>query len=648
MGARIKAVLTACALLIATQGMAAEPVPVSAFSNTNKIYAPRLSPDGKHLAVSADFGEGNHALLIYNVENMQQTAMLRLPRYEMPARTYWVSDKRLIVAKGRQIGSREEPASMGEIIATDFDGKNQKYVYGYQQTTRTAGIDPGYGAIVGFPEQPNGRFYMRRLSYETKRSQLYEVDAERTTARLVADIPVKDLDFVLDRQGVPRYATGTDDDNNYLLYAADAQGTNWQEVPGKKMGGKFMPYAFSADGTQLYAGLSKDGGPTMLVKSDPDGQNQKVLAQDEFGSVGALEWTARPVQPFAATLGEGMPRMIYFDPQSPEAQLHQQLNKSFPGKYVTYVNHSTDGNISLLYVYSDRDPGAWYLFNRQTRKVSKLLASREGLEIARMGERRPIRFKTSDGLELDGFLTLPAGVTSPQKLPMVLLPHGGPHGITDEWAFDTDAQFLASRGYLVLQVNYRGSGGRGYEFERAGHRRWGTRIQDDLLDGVRWSIAQGYTDPARICVYGASFGAYSAMMTAARAPELFKCAIGLSGVYDLKMMFTRGDINDTRWGRNYLTRVLGSDDAVLAENSPVTLASKIQAPVLLIHGEVDDRTPFSQAKAMKASLERAGRTPEWMAVPKEGHGFYKDENNLALYQRLESFLGRHLGTPTVQ
>lgn len=627
---------------------AADPVPVEAFANYNKVHSPRLSPDGQHLAVAVDLGEGNHALVIYRIEDMQQTALLRLPRYELPATMYWVSAKRLIIAKGRQMGSREQPSSMGEIIATDFDGKNQKYVYGWEQSTRTAGIDRGFGYIEGLPEVPNGHFYMRRLSMDTGRSQLYDVDAEKTTARLVADIPVKDLSFTLDRQGVPRFASGTDDNNNYLLYAADSQGENWKQIQGADIGGKFVPFAFSTDGQSVFANFSKDGGPFALVKSDISGKNQQVLAADDFGSVGDVEWTAAPYQPFAATLGEGKPRMVYFDEKSPEAQLHQTLSRSFPDKYVTYVNHSTDGNISLLYAYSDRDPGAWYLFDRKQRKVSKLLAGREGLDVARMGERRSFRFKASDGLELDGFLTIPAGIQQPSKLPMVLLPHGGPHAEGDSWAFDTDAQFLASRGYLVLQVNFRGSKGRGFRFEQAGYLKWGTRIQDDLLDGVRWAVAQGYAAPERICAYGASFGAYSAMMVAAKEPGLFKCAAGMAGLYDLKMMYTKGDIRSTKWGRNYLVRVVGRDDAELAANSPTALAAQIKVPVLLVHGEMDERTPFSQAKAMKAALERAGNAPEWVAVPKEGHGFYKDENNVAFYQRLESFLGRHIGAGSRQ
>jgi len=637
------AAFAAFCMLSSPQAFAAEPVPVEAFAKFNKLYSPSLSPDGQYLSVAADFGDGNHALMIYRLQDMQQTALLRLPKYEMPAQIFWVSSKRLVIGKGRKVGSREEPSSMGEIIATDFDGKNQKYVFGYQQSTRTAGIDAGFGYIEGVPEVRNGHFYMRRLSMGATRSQLYDVDAERTTARLVADIPVKDLSFTLDRKGVPRFASGVDDENNYLLYAADEKGDNWTPVPYKTLGGKFVPYTFSRDGQHVFAFFSENDGPSMLVRSDVNGQNRTILAKDDFGSVGDLEWTAAPMEPFAATLGEGKPKMVYFDPASPEAQLHEKLNQSFPGKYVTYVNHSADGTVSLLYAYSDRDPGAWYLFERGKMKVSRLLAGREGLDAARMGERRPFRFKASDGMELDGFLTIPAGVQQPSRLPMVLLPHGGPHVSGDSWSFDTDAQFLASRGYLVLQVNFRGSRGRGSRFEQAGYLKWGTRIQDDLLDGVRWAIDQGFADGSRICSYGISFGAYSAMMTAAKAPDLIKCAVGVSGVYDLKMMYSKGDIKSTRYGRNYLERVVGRDESDLEANSPTMLAARIKAPVLLAHGEVDERTPFAQARTMKEALERAGNAPEWMAVPKEGHGFYKEENNIAFYQRLEAFLSRNIG-----
>ena len=619
---------------------AAEPVPVEAFATTDRITSPRISPDGQHIAVSANLGDGNHAIVVYQLDGMKQTALLKLPRYELPVDMYWASDERLLVAKGRLIGSREKPIATGEIIAADYDGGSQRYVFGYQ--VRTPGIDRGFGFIEGLPRVRNGHFYMRHVSFNSARSMLYDMDAGRGTHRLVADIGVKDLAFVLDPSGIPRFAYGDTDYDTYVLYQADAQGNHWQPAAASRPGTRFVPFAFSADGNEIFASYGTNDGPTSLLRSDLAGNKPRTLASDAFRSVGEVELNAGR-QPFAATIESGKPRMVYFDENSVDALEHKQLSGLFPDHYVTYINHTADGNRSLLYVYSDRDPGMWYLFDRAQGSVKLLLASRDGIDPARMGERRYIRYKASDGLELDGYLTLPAGVQAPDKLPMVLLPHGGPHGVSEHWAFDNDAQFLASRGYLVLQVDYRGSEGRGGGFERAGFRRWGTRIQDDLIDGVRWAIAQGYADPQRICAYGGSFGAYSAMMVAARAPDLIQCAAGLSGLYDLETMSEDSDTATTAYGQSYIARVLGSDRNELRANSPVNLAARIKASVFLAHGEIDERTPYLQAVAMKTALTGAGNAPEWMSVAGEAHGFYKDENNVAFYKRLEAFLARNIG-----
>lgn len=621
---------------------AADRVPVEAFAVADTIGSPRLSPDGRHVAMSTNLGDGNHGIAVHRVDDLARTALLRLPRYEMPVQMHWVSERRLLIAKGRLYGAREAPLAMGEIIATDFDGSNQKYVYGYQQSTRMAGIDRGFGYINQLPLVPNNRFYMRRLSNSSSRSMLYDVDTERATHRLVADIGVRDLDFVLDPEGIPRFATGIDDDDNFLLYAAGKDGLDWRAIPHDEAGGNFRPFALTPGAGQVFARYSVNDGPLSLVRAGLDGAGRSALVEDPFGSVGEVEWDAT-AQPFAATLVHGKPQVVYFDPASPQAEEHRMLLGLFPGYHVSYANHSQDGALSLLLVYSDRDPGMWYLFDRTQAQVRLLLASREGIDPERMGERRYFRFTASDGMELDGYLTIPAGVEHPASMPMVLLPHGGPHVEGDRWHFDTDAQFLASRGYLVLQVNYRGSLGRGYGFQQAGFREWGGRIQDDLIDGVRWAIGQGHADPARICAYGASFGAYSAMMVTARAPELISCAAGVAGLYDLRSFTTRSDAARTSSGRAYFARAVGSGDAHLRDNSPTSLAASIAAPVFLAHGEQDERTPYAQAVAMKKALEDAGRAPEWMSVPREGHGFYSDGNNIEFYRRLEAFLDSHIG-----
>lgn len=617
----------------------AEPVPpAEAFVESGPISSPSMSPDGKHLAVSADLGEGSYALVVYRIADMQSTTMLRLPRYELPVRIAWVSDRRLVIGKGRKLGSLEEPLPMGEIIATDLDGSNQRYVYGYLQSTRNAGLERGFGYIEGLPTHPNGHFYMRRLSLDSRHSMLYDVDTTTTTHRLMADIDVPDLRFVLDNAGVAQYAYGTDDNDNSLLYRRNGNG--WAAL--QQVQANWRPFAFASQPGRVYGWYNDAGGPAALVSSTPDGQQRSVLAADPFYTVDDLQWGPMPQPPFAARLGPGKPKLQYLD-DSAEARLHRSLSETLAGQYVDFINFTEDGNGLLLHAYSDRNAGDWYIFNRTSNTLKLVVKARNALQPAQMSERRMVTFQARDGLTLDGVLTVPNTAAKGTRLPMILLPHGGPHADGDGWAFDTDAQFLASRGYLVLQVNYRGGHGRGHNFERAGYRQWGERIQDDLVDGVRWAVAQGLADQSRICSYGASFGAYAAMMVQVKAPELFRCAVGLAGIYDLQMMYSKGDINRSDYGMNYLERAIGRDAADLAAHSPVSLADRIKVPVLLVHGEEDERAPFAQAKSLRAALTRSGNAPQWMAVPKEGHGFYKDANQIAFYRTLERFLAEQLG-----
>lgn len=624
---------------------AAGRVPVEDFVARQTFDNPRISSEGSYVAVVADLGEDYHGIMVFRLSDMAQTAFIKLPRYELPMEIHWVSDTRLVYVKGGKWGAREQPYDFGEIIAMDFDGKDHTYIFGYKESTLSMGLNPGHGNFEGLPRKPNGKFYMTRSSAESAigRSLLYEVDASTGRHRLAANVGGdQNLGFVMDAAGVARFAYGADKNERQLLYVADAQGENWHKVPDDVVGGVFGPLGFTPDGNHVFGTHAVDNGPRALVKADLTLGQREVLADEGFNNVGDVIWDSR-LQPLAVEFKGAQPRVAILDPASPDAKLYQSLRSGFPGQHVRFVDHSADGNVSLIYIYSDRNPGEWAVMNRKQDVLARLLQRNPAIDPATMGTRRYIRFKASDGLDLDGYLTVPAGIAEPGNMPMVLVPHGGPHDVSDTWAFDTDAQFLASRGYLVLQVNYRGSGDRGYAFQAAGYRKWGTRIQDDLADGMRWAVAQGYADPGRICAYGASFGAYSALMLAAKAPELVKCAAGLSGLYDLRAMAGKSDASRSFRGRAYIERVLGDDDDALLANSPLALAAKIKAPVFLAHGEEDERTPFRQAKAMKKALEKAGNEPVWMAVRGEGHGFYVQENAVAFYERLEAFLAENIG-----
>jgi dipeptidyl aminopeptidase/acylaminoacyl peptidase len=226
---------------------------------------------------------------------------------------------------------------------------------------------------------------------------------------------------------------------------------------------------------------------------------------------------------------------------------------------------------------------------------------------------------------------------------MVVVVHGGPHGSFDRYDFDGEVQLFASRGYAVLQVNFRGSGGRGREFTFAGYRRWGREMQDDITDAVQWAVENGTADANRLCIFGASYGAYAALTGAYREPDMFKCAIGMSGVYDLPLLFEKGDIQTRESGLRYLREAVGTDMKDMRSRSPVYNANKIKAAVMLIHGKEDRRAPFEHAKRMRAALKKAGNKSVWISEAGEEHGILNENNRAQVYSEMLEFLQKNLG-----
>jgi dipeptidyl aminopeptidase/acylaminoacyl peptidase len=261
-----------------------------------------------------------------------------------------------------------------------------------------------------------------------------------------------------------------------------------------------------------------------------------------------------------------------------------------------------------------------------------------------MAPMKAIQFQARDGLAIKGYLTLPKGASG-RNMPMVVLPHGGPFFVSDAWEYTPEVQLLASAGYAVLQVNFRGSDDRGRWFSQAGARQWGGTMQDDVTDATRWAIGQGIADASRICIYGSSYGAYAALEGAAKEPGLYKCAAGYVGVYDLPMMFSEGDTRELASGRTYLHDWIG-EPSQLGAVSPVNQADRIKVPVFLAAGREDERAPVGHTERMESALKRAGVPVETLYYDGEGHGFYKPEHRREFYARLLAFLSRSLGGAT--
>jgi dipeptidyl aminopeptidase/acylaminoacyl peptidase len=333
------------------------------------------------------------------------------------------------------------------------------------------------------------------------------------------------------------------------------------------------------------------------------------------------------------------PQLHWLDETDRATKIHRALNKTFPGQIVSVVSTTHDGLRAIVFVSSDVNPGDYYLFDTRAMHMNYLFAASRWIDPAQMHGKEPFVVNARDGVVLHGYLTRPAG-TGPY--PLVVLPHGGPHGVRDEWNYEWEVQLLANRGYAVLQLNYRGSSGFGLDFEASGYHQWGARMQDDITDATRWAIDNKVAEPDRICIYGVSYGGYAALMGAVREPKLYRCAIGYAGVYDLELMLSSGDVPQSRLGRAYLSVALGNDVTDLRSRSPAFNAARIQIPILLIHGKEDGRADFKQAKKMKAALKDNTKEFEWMALSREGHGVYDEETRREVYERILKFLDRHL------
>lgn len=640
--------LSSISLTSAAADAAPPLLPIASFVNFDQYYNPSLSPDGKHLAVTVRTPVGKRLVpmvTFYSLPDLKLESVVRMPAFGVPVDYDWVSNTRLVVQKGIEVGTREQPQATGEVLAMEYDGSGQQYLFGFDMFKYGSkgdryGDDYGYAYPTHIPRPRNGHVVLSTYLWDSDHSSLYDVDSRSGARKLVAMLKSPRTSFVVQRDGKPRFALGSDEQSRFHLWQMDDQQGKWVDyVETDKNISYFSPFRFSADNRQVFAWYAEHGGPVKLLSQDLQTGARKQLAGDDLGDLKIALMGNIESPPYAVKTGVGRPKLLYLDETAPDAVLLKDLSRQFPDHSVSLLSSTEDNSKILFWVYSDRDPGAYYLYDRKSNKADMLFASMPDIEPDDMAERRPVSFAARDGLRIDGFLTLPRR-QSDRKPPLILIPHGGPVS-QDQWNFDVDAQFLANRGYAVLQVNFRGSAGKGKRFEEMGYRQWGGKIMDDLVDGVRWAVQQEQVDGTRMCVYGASFGGYSALMLASREPDLFKCAVGYAGVYNIELMTKEEPSSNTRY-RAVSKRYFGDDKAEWERYSPDLHADTIKAPVLLIHGGKDERAPKEHAFRMKAALEKAGHPPEWYYVDYEGHGFYDTENQTAVYQKLEAFFGKYL------
>jgi len=489
-------------------------------------------------------------------------------------------------------------------------------------------------------------------------ADLYNFNTETGQTKLLTfDSPGNVAGWILDRNKVPRVAVrdeervGKEVFTKRNVWLRSGENGKWEKIHEYKTSwghpyesDVLTPIAFDYDNTTLYVSTTIGGRDKRAVyKYDT---NTKKLGELVFEhpliDAGAeLLFSAEKKKLVGIRYSAEMPTTKWLDPELDTLQ--KQLDATLPGNVnqIGVVEEKTKR--LLLTSVSPVNAGEYFLFDNEKKAIEPLVKRRDWLPANLMSDRKFIKYKARDGMEIPAWVTIPKG-SNGKNLPLIVNPHGGPIGPRDNWAFNPEAQLLASRGHAVLQINYRGSSGYGRGFQDAGHMQWGQGIQNDIIDATQWTIANGYADKNRVCIYGGSFGGYSAMMAPIRAPGVFKCAFGYVGVYDVDVMFKKGDIPARESGLRYLRRTHGTDPASWAQNSPAKRAGEIRIPTFLAAGARDMRAPPEQTEIMEKALIAAGNPPEGMIIQSgEMHGFYDVKNRVNLYTQMLDFFQRHLG-----
>ncbi|WP_434212178.1 alpha/beta hydrolase family protein [[Pseudomonas] boreopolis] len=629
--------LPAALALLAAVGPAYAQVDVDAYIGKDKFEDIKLSPTGEYYAATIPL-EDRTGLVVVRRGSKDIAGTFSLGRNAHVNDFHWVNDERLLISSAEKLGLLDEPVPTGELYAINANGGRGELLVGYKKDDRVAAflVDPLNGddrnvIVSAWP-------FTRQEPYTSAQ----KLDIYSGRRWVVARAPVQNAEFTTDNAHEVRFAQGAGIDRVSMLYYRSGRSSEWRLVNDERISGRIeTPLGFSEDNRIAYLRVQNQDGPDSIVAWDVGRDQRKEVLRDSVADPLKIIYRDATSIPVGAIVMAGKPKSVFFDEASPEARMYHSLEAAFGGEAIYITSSTKDGRLVLVQTYSDSNPGDFYVFDTVAKKAEHLISRRNWFDPGKMASVQPISLKARDGLNLHGYMTLPRGAVA-KHLPMVVMPHGGPYDVFDTWSFDTEAQMLAQAGYAVLQINFRGSGNYGRAFTHAGGRQWGGTMQDDVTDATRWAIQQGYADPGRICIYGASYGGYAALMGVAKEPSLYRCAAGYVGVYDLPMMFTTGDIQERGSGETYLKEWIG-DRTKLAEVSPVNLADRIKVPVFLAAGGEDKRAPIQHSKRMEASLRKAGVPVETLYYDTEGHGFYTDAHQREYYTKLLAFLANSLG-----
>ena len=596
------------------------------FGNPERV-SPRISPDGKRLAwIAPDEGVLNVWVGAVGAA-LDEAKAVTQDRDRGIRSFFWAHDNRHLLYV-QDVGGDED----WHLFAVDLD------------TETTRDLTP-FDAVQARVEESDKRFpdtVLVGLNRDNPElHDVYRLDLASGELEKIVENPgfvgfLADVDFKV-RAGLAPLPDG-----GMVLMVRDTEDDEWRALLqyGQDDSLTTEPVAFTLDGTGLWMVSSVGANAGRLVRLDIATGNTTVIAEDPQYDVAGVRLHPDTREPQAVTYIKERASYEILDPEIEEDAA--ALFAVDPGDLSLTGHDDTDRTWLAAYM-NDDGPVRYYAYDRDSKQATFLFEHQPALSDYQLAKMEPFSYTARDGLTIHGYLTFPPGQDR-QNLPTVLNVHGGPWA-RDTWGYDPEAQWLANRGYLCVQVNFRGSTGYGKDFVNAGDKEWGAKMHDDLLDAVDWVVEQGHADRNRVAIYGGSYGGYAALAGAAFTPDVFACAVDIVGPSNLKTLIESIPPYWAPMIAQFHTRVGNpeTEEHFMWERSPLSKAGDIRIPLLIAQGANDPRVKQAESEQIVAVLQEKGIDHQYMLFPDEGHGFAKPENRLKFYAAAERFLAKHLG-----
>lgn len=641
------------AAVVSLPARADKSIPVADFFKKAQFSGrPVLSPDGQSMAVLTP-RNGRFVLAIIRLDSRQPKVIASDPDWDIIA-PRWVNDKRLVFSLSRGSDVVMEDNDGGGLFAVNSDGSAFRKLVPTRKEARGGNIAyKPFSVLARTFDGSNDLIVVnnqRGRDAQLGASDVLRLDTVTGRTRLLTfDNPGKIGDWILDDKNVIRVgvSNNVDPDNKRIkqvVYYRDAEGAPWKIIHQAYLdeGKEMHPLGFDFDNKTLLVAGRFNGRDKMAVYIW-DFTKQTVgemVADHPDVDVSDLALDSLRKKLIGVSVDGMLPEMIYFDDDY--AKLDATLRASFPGQEVSF---QWSGKNAVVVVRSDNNVGSVYFYDTEKKVLEPVYVAKPEFEGKKLSAQKVVNYTARDGLNIPAYLTLPEGMPA-KNLPLVAYVHGGPHA-RDHHGYDPIAQMLASRGYAVLQPQFRMSTGFGWKHHTAGWKQWGLSMQDDVTDGVENLVKQGIVDKNRVCIIGASYGGYATMYGLVKDPDLYKCGVNWVGVTDVKMLFTvnwsdmSGPVMDNMGAKMHGDPK--TDDAYFHKVSAIENASKIKAPVLMAYGSEDIRVPLIHGEKMRDKLLAQGNTVEWMVFTGEGHGWAKESNNIKWGEAVLRFIDKYIG-----